>query len=444
VNIRRVATGVCALAMCCAFSTDAWAQREAGPFAGLFGGGKDASDARQTFTLDWSGYGGYDDTVLDQSVQLAADPRFQKSGEYGGLSLGLGFARNTGRNRLNIDGGAGVRAYGATRDVSAPTYTLSTAFAIAPTRGTTIEGSFGGSYSSFYQFAPFLAAEPSGNSDVPTYGFAAVNQQSRSTSVGVGLSQRLSSRILLSTNVGWNRIRYQSANADAARLDGRSASFGFRGNVSRDLAFRAGYGYREGLFGEVPTIQAVAVIHDLDIGLDYSRALSISRRTTLQFGSGSSIVESQDRVRHFRLNGQAALTQEIRRTWTATLSYARSTQFVHGFTDVVIADGVTAGLGGLLASRLQFVTSAGYSIGQIGLDATRSRFTSYTGSGKFVVALSPVVGMYAQYLYYHYDIPPSSSAFGELPPRLGRQALTFGLNGTLPFMKDTRSPRDSR
>jgi hypothetical protein len=430
--------------MCCAVSTDAWAQREAGPFAGLFGGGRDA-DARQTLALNWSAYGGYDDTVLDQSVQLAADPRFQKSGEYGGLSLGLGFARNTGRNRFNIDGATAVRAYGATREISAPTYTMSTGFALAPARRTTIVGSAGGSYSSFYQFAPFLAGDPGAGTNVPTYGFAAVDQESRAVSAAIGLSQQLSSRVSLSTNVGWNRIRYQSReDANATRLDGRTAGFAFRGNLSRDLGFHAGYVYRDGQLGDLPTLQSVAVIHNLDIGLDYSRALSISRRTRLRFGTGSSIVQSHQRIRHFRLDGQASLTQEIRRTWTAALSYVRGTQFLHGLNDVAISDGVTAGIGGLLADRVQLTSSAGYSTGRVGLDAGLPRFSSYTGSGKVTFALSPVLGMYAQYTYYHYDVPPASSAFGGLPPRLGRQALTFGLNGTLPFMKDTRSPRDSR
>ena len=442
-NRRRVATGVCAFAACCAVSTNAWAQREAGPFAGLFGGDRDA-DARQALTLNWSGYGGYDDTVLDQSVQLAADPRFQTSGEYGGLSLGLGFARNAGGNRFNFEGATGVRAYGATRDISAPTYTMSTGFALAPARRTTIVGSVGASYSSFYQFAPFLAVDPGGSANVPTYGFAAADQESLATSATIGLSQQLSSRMSLSTNVGWNRTRLQSAAVDAIRLEGRSASLAVRGNVSRDLGFRLGYGFQDGHFGELPAIQTVAEVHNLDVGLDYNRALSFSRRTTLAFGSGSSIVQSHDRVRHFVLNGQASLTHEIRRTWTASLAYVRGTQFVHGFNDVVISDGVTAGLGGLLSPRLQLSTSAGYSTGQVGLAADRPRYGSYTGSGRLTVALSRVLGMYAQYMYYHYDVPPTSSAFGVLPPRLGRQALTLGLNGTLPFMKDTRFPRDSR
>ena len=447
-NSRRVATGVCAFAACCAVSTNAWAQREAGPFAGLFGGGR-AADATQGLALNWSGYAGYDDTVLDQSSQLRADPRFYQSGQYGGLSVGLGFGRNTGRNRINIDGGTSVRFYGATRDISAPTYAISTGFALAPARRTTIVGSVAASYSSFYQFAPFLAVDPSGSADAPTHDFAAADQQSVVTSGTVGLSQQLSPRMSLSTSAGWNRGRFRSVGFDSTRLDGRSVSFAFRGNVSRDLGVRLGYGFQDGHFGEVPATRTAAKVHNLDMGVDYNRALSFSRRTTLAVGTGSSLaqshdVQSPDRTWYFMLNARASLTHEIRRTWTATLDYARGTQFVHGFNDVTVSDNVTAGLGGLLSTRVQLSTSAGYSTGQVGLGANGPRFGSYTGSGELTVALSRVVGMYAQYMYYHYDVPPTSSAFGVLPPRLGRQALTFGLNGTLPFMKDTRSPRDSR
>ena len=234
---------------------------------------------------------------------------------------------------------------------------------------------------------------------MPTYGFAAADQQSLATSATIGLSQQLSSRVSLSTEVGWNRARFYSAAVDPIRLEGRNASVGLRGNVSRDLGFRLGYGFQDGLFGEFPAMQTGAEVHNLDIGLDYNRALSFSRRTTLAFGTGSSIAQSHDRVRHFMLNAQASLTHEIRRTWTATLGYARGTQFVHGFNDVTVSDNVTAGLGGLLSTRVQLSTSAGYSTGQVGLGAHGPRFGSYTGSGELTVALSRVVGMYAQYMY---------------------------------------------
>jgi hypothetical protein len=192
----------------------------------LFGGGR-GRDSEQTLALRWSGYAGYDDTVLDQAIPLTGDPRFQPSGRYGGALIGLGYARGAAGNRLSVDGFTDIRAYRATGDISAPTNMVSTALALSPTRRTTISGSFNASYSSFYQFAPFLGADVSGAGNAPTYEFAAVPQRSLSTAATIGLSQRLSSRTALSTNIGWNRTRFGGAGvgreADPAHVDGRSA-----------------------------------------------------------------------------------------------------------------------------------------------------------------------------------------------------------------------------
>jgi len=442
VNSRGVARGVCTLAMCCAVSTNAWAQREGGPYSRLFDGGRDA-EARRTLTLRWAGYGSYDDTGRDRSLEPAGDSRFHDSGLYGGLSVGLDFAQSVGRPRFRVEGGTAVRAYRST-GISAPAYITSAGFDLAPTRRTAIRTSVGVGYSSFYQFAPFLSEDPFAGGDIPTYDYAASHQQNVTTSAAIGLTQQLSSRMSLSTDTSWNRMRFKSSDADAVGLDTRTASFRFQGSVARDLGFHAGYGYQGGQVGNLPAEYAPAVVHDLDIGVDYNRALSVSRRTTLQFGTGSSIAQSYQRIWHYRLNGQASLNHEFRRTWTASLSYLRGTQFVHGLNDVVFSDAVNAGLAGQLATRLQLVFRAGYSAGQVGLGTDDPGFSSSTVSGRAVYGLTRAIGMYAQYTYYHYHLPQASSAFGALPPRLGRQTLTFGLNGMLPFMKDARSSRDSR
>ena len=61
-NACRAAVRVCAVIGLCALSSDAWAQRETGPFGNLFGS-QPGGDVNQSLSLRWSAYGGRDDVV---------------------------------------------------------------------------------------------------------------------------------------------------------------------------------------------------------------------------------------------------------------------------------------------------------------------------------------------------------------------------------------------
>ena len=156
------------------------------------------------------------------------------------------------------------------------------------------------------------------------------------------------------------------------------------------------------------------------------------------------MTRSTDLVDRFHVTAQASLTQEMKRTWMASLSYIRGTQFVFGFSNMAYTDVVRAQLQGQVKLRTQFVASADYAKGEIDRAIGAPQYGSYTGSGRLSVALSRTLGLYAQYLYYYYDVPPDSIAASiGVAPRLGRQTFTVGVNGLVPFIGG-RARRDSR
>ena len=80
-------------------------------------------------------------------------------------------------------------------------------------------------------------------------------------------------------------------------------------------------------------------IHDIDVGVDYARPLSLTRRTTLDFGTGSSVVtmptldlgqEAGATETQVRFVGDVGVTHEMGRTWRLRLGYNRGVGFAGG------------------------------------------------------------------------------------------------------------------
>jgi hypothetical protein len=203
--------------------------------------------------------------------------------------------------------------------------------------------------------------------------------------------------------------------------------------MSRYAAVRLGYGYgqaRDGL-----TAGGAAVINqNLDVGLDYARPLSSSRRTRFSTATGSAIVTDRG-VRYYRLMIDSTLTREIGRSWNANINYHRGVQYVEGVAGPIYADTVQARFGGLVTRRLSVKTSAGYSNGDIGLTATRSGYTTYSGTADMRFAISRELSIDVQYVNYHYDFGQGAPVLSGIPSTLSRQGLRVGLAGWLPITR---------
>jgi hypothetical protein len=211
----------------------------------------------------------------------------------------------------------------------------------------------------------------------------------------------------------------------------------FSHSVSRDAAIRAGYGYgqAQNSIGQTGPEQAY---HNVEIGVDYRRALSFSRRTSVDFGTGSALVD-QGGGTSFYLLADAALVREIGRTWTGRVAYRRGLQFVPGFSDPLFADTFESSIGGLISRRLSATAGGGYSGGQAGLNPDAD-YRTWTGSAELRFAMNRFLALSAEYSYYNYRFADSVVLPVEVPGRLDRHGFRVGLNGWLPLV-GTRSRR---
>ena len=169
--------------------------------------------------------------------------------------------------------------------------------------------------------------------------------------------------------------------------------------------------------------------------------MPLARRTSFSFSTKPSILR-QSGADSFRLNGDAQVSRGFRRTWSAQLAYARSTEFVAGFTGPLFSDAVTASVGGLIAPRAEWSSMVGASSGEVGSGEGRT-FVTYSGNTRLTVGMTRRLGAYGQYTFTHYNLPTGLTAF-EIRPRLSRHSASAGISMWLPLATETRVPRDSR
>jgi hypothetical protein len=142
------------------------------------------------------------------------------------------------------------------------------------------------------------------------------------------------------------------------------------------------------------------------------------------------------------LNGSADVARGFARTWSTSLAYTRSTEFVAGFIGPLFWDSLTGSIDGLLTMRVQLSArlSAAHGEASSGL---RGTVVEYTGSSRLTIGLTRRIGAYGQYTYYHHEVPPGLTAI-ELLSWVARQRVSAGISLWLPLAAETRAPRDSR
>jgi hypothetical protein len=176
--------------------------------------------------------------------------------------------------------------------------------------------------------------------------------------------------------------------------------------------------------------------------VDYGRPLSLSRHTKVTFGINSYGLDN-GRDTYYTVGGHANLIHEFK-AWNVNAAYNRGVGFIDGFSDPYVADGVSAGLTGRLSRRATLNFSTGYSKGDVGQGPADFRnFSSYTGVARTEYALMRRMGMFAEYVYYHYDFDKLIQLPQGTPHRLNRQGVRAGIMLTVPLLPE-RTPRATR
>ncbi|MDP2053826.1 MAG: hypothetical protein Q8L75_09330 [Acidobacteriota bacterium] len=416
----------------------AGAQGLAGPFGGLFGRTPERTNKEFTAIQFRSSVGSqYDDVLVDDGIPAALAPQ---DGASGGINAGLNFDRRSDRLRLNAYGTGTYQQYFRAPAFGATSYDLGGLVVTKVATRLSLEGS--GTYrrSPFYHLLPAASgALPLPDVLVPSNASAnGARRLDNDTVEGIaGFSSPYTRRSTLSASVSRRATRFFNQPLNNFELWGAKGTWTRK--MTRDVAARIGYGREE-------IQQSVAggrFIHDVfDVGIDLAREISLARRTAFSFTTQTSMVRETGGERRYRLNGGINLTRAFQRTWAASVAATRNTEFLPGFLQPMFSDGVSGTVSGMLGDRVEWSAAVGASRGQIGYEAVDD-FVTYTGNSRLSAGLTRHLGIFAQYHYYRYNLPPGSSSV-VLLPQMSRQGVSVGLSAFVPIFTRERQPRDPR
>lgn len=420
-------------------------ERPERPYRGLFGGG--VGNAEQLLTLNASTGAGYDDNVLADSSGGTGggpggfDPRHARSGSFGQFGGSLAYSLNRTRVSVGASAAASSRYYATLPTKLVATYSGSIGTSLQVAKGTRLQLSGTASRQPFLTLGLLPGAFDPGLGEPSLANFdAGIRRDDYLTYMSsVDLTQSLTRRASVTGSYARRTSEFTGASRDLRSWTG-AGRFSF--SLSRGLGVHAGYGYTGGEFGLIGGDRTVQGRH-IDAGVDFSRALSFSRRTTLSFSTGSSGIVDRDRT-YYRIIGNARLNREIGRTWNASLAYNRGVSFLETFGDPVLSDAATLSLGGMVNRRLQYHASAGLSVGDVGFGAGSSGFDTYTGGTGVTFGLTRALGLALDYTFYHYAFQAGALLPQGLPREMNRQSLTASLSLWAPLVHRARRPNAAR
>lgn len=429
----KIFLGVAVLLM---LPSAAFAQGNPGPFGGLFGRTPERVNDSRIFEIRTVASGQYDDPLLDETMPA-------ESGAIGSFTVsGLFEEKST---KLNLQ----LRSAAAYQQYMEPPYVGGTAVASGVSANykvatrLALDGGFNHLYTPHFQFyrLPDAALSPSGVIVPPSSPYVATLLESNSYEVTGGFTSFYSKRSTASVSFMRRDTRFQGRNDANAEVQGVRGMW--TRQMSRDLRLRLGYGQERSRLANTPDAE---YIHEfLDVGFDYDRALSLSRRTRVAFSTETSMVRKPGTGRHYRLNGRAMLTRAFQKTWQVSAIGTRLTEFLPGFTEPLFSDNLGINVSGMVSDRadLTFTTTAGKGV--VGTDESafvNPRFTMAHASARLSVALARHVGVFAQHSYDYYELPAGASLVAPLD-RVARQIFVFGIQLWFPVMSQERTS-DSR
>lgn len=432
----------CLLAAVVLLPASAFAQTDPGPFGGLFGRTPERIGNEFTALEFRAGLGGqYDDAVFTD--ERLGDEWYAPSGTIAGVNAGLTFERHTDRTTTSLRSTGTYQEYYQTSRFGAMAVDAGGMFTGKVTTRLTLEAGANYLHSPFYHVQPVLGV-PAAPSDVllPTDVMAARTLENDTYDALVGFSSQYSKRSMISAALTRRETRFRSQPQNNFAVNGARARWTRR--MNREFSIRVGYGREHVQQREVDDAEFVHEV--IDLGVDFARQISIARRTSLGFHADTSVIKERNGPRRYRLNGGLALQRGFARTWAASFSAVRNTEFLPGFFEPLFSDSINTSIGGMVSKRAEWFAVVGAGRGQFGFDdglVEREDFLTGTATTRFSVALARHLGLYAQYSLYYYDVPPGSSAVA-IHDQLTRQSVTVGFTTWIPIINEVRTPRDTR
>jgi hypothetical protein len=411
------------------------------PYKALFGGSAADPDIHHSLDVSVSALAGYEDNEMAAQGGVPTSPLYQ-TGFYSGFSGVLSYYWQGKNVEVGANAGTDGRYYPDQSQFIGVTHYGGIGVAASFGPRTRIAANQSISYSPAYLYGLFPVLGPVTPGGVvgvgDPLGEEHVYVYDTSASLTRDVSRRGSIEVLGS-------FRYSDYNQSAAiGRDLRSYSVGgrYRHGMTRYASLRLGYIYRKGSYGFFGDINRPVAVHDIDVGVDYRRPLSLTRRTTVDFGAGSSIVNTPAGVLgeptlQYRVMADVGLTHQMGRTWSARLAYNRGLGFAEGFAQPIFSDAVTGSLSGFFSRRVDFSASGGFSLGDAGLNTgtTGRGFKAYSASARVRYALGSRWALFGESSYYKHDLGNVLIVAEGVPPNLDRTTVRAGLTLWFPIVR---------
>ena len=406
------------------------------PYRGVFGGG--ISNMDQTLIFNAAVGGGFSDTIRTGATATPTpnsgvlESPVTGSGPFEQLSLGLAY--NLSRQRVSFFASAGssIANYSTRSNSLVQSQSGSAGATVQLAKKTSF------SFAETISYQPLLfSASLFGLPNQTVTQTAAVDfdagaglERVLTNDLAVGLTQGLTKRMSLSFNYADGRTSSASGNRN---FEMQSGGARLTVALAKGLGLRLGYGFSGGFYGTNQRFRNGVI----DAGLDFNRALSISRRMTLSFGTGFAAVTYGSQTEYTAI-GNVTLTREIGRSWTTSVSYRRNLSMFNTLRAPVLYDSAMFSVNGLLSTRLAFESSAGVALGQVGAGQPGDNFRNYYGLAGVTYGMTRLMGLGVDYVYYRYNFENGVILPGGLAQWADRQTLLVSAKLWLPLLTRTR------
>jgi Protein of unknown function (DUF3575) len=428
------------------------------PYRGLFGG--DTGNAQELLTFSASFGGGYDDDIFAGDSGAGAPSQGNvPSTTFLTASADLGYSLVKSKVSFSANGGSGVGHYPGLNQPSLVHHNggVSASFQVA--HHSRLNVSQSETYQPFY-FWGFLPTGVAQVEAIPVFdpGTMTIADAVQAASLGLnqpaiadtvagsnaeyyldsstylGYSQGLTRNLTFDTSLSYTRSDSKSGTRD---FKTQSATAGLSYALAKGLALVFAYSYSDSEYpvaaGQFRSYQG----HSINAGVNFNKALSFSRRTTLSFSTGTVAINDSVTT-HYDIVGNVQLTHELGRSWSTGVGYYRSVSYVETFVAPVLTDSASGSLDGLISRAMQFQASVGLSRGNVGYGVA-SEFRSVYASTGLRYALTRNVALSTYYGYYHYDFDSGIVLPLGTPRNSNRQSISFSVEFWHPIIQRNRS-----
>jgi hypothetical protein len=372
----------------------------------------------------------------------------QNAGIYTGLNGGLNYGYTKQKAKSSINFGARTNAsYYPDLNIRAVQHMADIDLTRALGGRTTVQFAQSARASDHYRLGLFPDMASNDPNAVLALGdeYAVISIRTYSYITSTGLTRMLTKRASIGVNYG---LRYVESPETDFDFTSHQAGASFQYQLTRYGGFRASYGYRRvPRYAQRTDNQHPYESHNVNVGIDYNRAFSLTgRRTRLTFTTGSAFVASgreeqrgEDTIsstalRPF-LQGSVTLSRNLGRSWDAHASYRRMVHFVEGFAHALFLDSVSAGVGGQLGKHVTVNAVVGHLFEAAGMRGSTGRsYGSKMASAQFAHPIMNAVDVFAQYFYFRQELGQDMILTEGFPREVNRHSLRVGISLRVPLI----------